>query len=1510
MSPWEFWIDVGGTFTDCIARSPSGELLPVKVLSSGVTKGQVAEVQGTNRIVDPSRRGELKEFWTGYDLRFLDEHGETIATAKIASFHPRMGVLSLEQMLPPSVGPGTRYEMTAGEEAPILAIRTALALRLKEPIPTVNVRLGTTRGTNALLTRRGARTAFITTKGFADVLLIANQDRPRLFDLDIQKPEPLFATVVEIDERIDADGAVLREPDEGAIRAQLVALRGSLPVVSGQWEELRQSSTTDNSPIDSLAICLLHSFSNAAHELLVERIAREIGFTEVSVSSRLAPLIKIVSRGDTTVMDAYLNPILRKYVGDLKSQISNRKSRALNHNSEISNQGPTLKLMTSAGGLVDADRFVGKDSILSGPAGGVIGFSRIAQQAGYPRAIGFDMGGTSTDVARFGGEYEYEFETKKAGVRIVAPMLAIETVAAGGGSICDFDGVKLVVGPQSAGADPGPACYGRGGPLTVTDLNLWLGRIVPSRFPFSLDHVAVERRLVDLMGRLPDSEAHRVSDAVHKTDETNKTDVSDEPHEPYSSHKSYQTVPPRQSSSLDELAHGLCQIANANMIRAIRKISVVRGYDPADYALVCFGGAGAQHACAIAESLGMRRILIHPLASLLSAYGIGLADVRRFGERSVLRAYDDVTADEFELLFTELEQAARAEVAAEGIPPERMKLPIRSLDLRYVGVESVIRVTCPGDGNYAARYAELHCQIYGYAHSDRKLEVTVARVEFVGMTVDPVTPRQEVVERKPEPDETMQTFFGGSRQETPVFFRENLHAGDKFNGPALISEPSSTIMVEPSWTVLVLDRGEILLMARAKSSRGKQARRLQSSNIDRRPRRQVEEFVTAFRLYLAANHIGMNRDRTLVAQEAFAIVGPFEATRLIDNLAAHPKGRLVAQPRIYRGLRQLAESGLITLTKTEDGRDVYSVASFDVIPTVIEASASNPKRQRGRMLPEVSDSTADVSPASDEFNAESRGTTALADASGYLPEATPCDPVLLEIFNNLFASIAEQMGVMLQKTSCSTNVKERLDFSCAIFDPSGNLIVNAPHIPVHLGAMGETVQRIIADNSDELSPTSVRRSGNSVFVTNDPYRGGSHLPDVTVITPVRDTAGRLIFFTANRAHHAEIGGIVPGSMPPFSKTLGEEGVLIRNFKLINNGLFCEADLRTLLLSGPYPTRAINDNVADIRAQVAANQLGVRQLLELVEKHSLAVVQTYMGHIQQAAATKMRLALSAIPDGTYQRTDHLDDGSPICATIIKQGDSASVDFTGTGPVLSSNLNANRAIVTAAVMYVFRCLINEDLPLNSGVMEPITIVLPECLLNPPEQANPALNPAVVGGNVETSQRVVDVLFGALNVASASQGTMNNLTFGDATFGYYETICGGSGATSNADGADAVHTHMTNTRLTDVEVIERRYPIRVHEFSIRKGSGGTGQHRGGDGIVRKLEFLKPLNVSLLTERRGPFAPFGLNDGQPGSLGQNTLLKAGESEAIDLGGKAQIQVQPGDVLTIQTPGGGGFGS
>ncbi|MFP6766620.1 MAG: hydantoinase B/oxoprolinase family protein [Planctomycetaceae bacterium] len=1266
MKPWEFWIDVGGTFTDCIARAPDDSLIAQKVLSSAVTKGQVQKLIGPDELLDPSRRSDPCDFWVGYPLRCLDSTGQPLVEAGVTAFDAATGRLTIDQVLPESVTPGTVYELVSPEEAPILAIRRTLALRLDEPIPEVQVRLGTTRGTNALLTREGAPTVLVTTRGFADVPLIGNQDRPRLFDLVIHKPEPLFERVVEVDERIDADGSVLRPPELDSVAAELRAARSA--------------------GIESVAICLLHSFANPEHELQVERVAREAGFEEISRSSRLSPLIKVVSRTDTTLVDAYLNPILRQYVSRLRESLGES----------------SLKIMTSAGGLIDADRFVGKDSILSGPAGGVIGFSRIAERAGFSHSIGFDMGGTSTDVSRYDGSYEREFETRKAGVRIVSPMLAIETVAAGGGSICHFDGVKLAVGPSSAGADPGPACYGRGGPLTVTDVNVHLGRVLPERFPFPLDTSVVTRRLETLCEQIADS-------------------------------------PMGRRYTPTELAEGFVQIANANMVRAIRNISVAKGYDPADYILVTFGGAGAQHACSIAAELGIQDVLVHPFAGILSAYGMGLADVRRFAERSVLRPLDDETLANLEDVFAELEEQASEEVRAEGVLDERIARPLRTLEIRYQGVEAAIAVPRPDDGDYASRYAQLHQQLYGYVHRARQLEITAARVEVIGTTADPPLETTDARERVPQPQSLTETVFDGQPHQTAVFLRNDLHPGDRIDGPAILCESTSTVVIEPGYTAEITVRDEVHI------------------------RRQSDE-------------------------------------------------------------------------------------------------------------------------------------TAASDVS------TAADPVMLEIFNNLFASIAEQMGLTLQRTSFSTNVKERLDFSCAIFSADGDLVVNAPHIPVHLGAMSETVKRILADNPGMVA--------GDVFVTNDPYRGGSHLPDVTVITPVHDPeSGQLLFFTASRAHHAEIGGIVPGSMPPFSKNLGEEGVLIRNFRLVDGGRSRETDLEQLLGNGEFPSRSIGDNLADVSAQVAANNSGVEQLRRLVERYTLPVVQAYMSHIQQAASRKMRLALAGIPDGTMRRTDHLDNGSPICVAISIDGETAKVDFSGTGPVMDSNLNANRAIVTAACLYVFRCLIAEDIPLNSGVLEPVTIELPECLLNPPEQANPAESAAVVGGNVETSQRVVDTLLGALGVAAASQGTMNNLTFGDETFGYYETICGGVGATPSASGTDAIHTHMTNTRLTDVEVIERRYPVRLHEFSIRHGSGGAGRHRGGAGIVRRIEFLKPLSVSILSERRGPHAPFGLDGGQSGQLGENTLLRDGDDVEQDLGGKVQINVSAGDILTIRTPGGGGVG-
>jgi 5-oxoprolinase (ATP-hydrolysing) len=1293
---WEFWIDVGGTFTDCMARSPDGTIRRHKLLSSGVTKGRIDErtashksshvggVSDAETIVDPLRRGDPPGFWIGWRLSILDDAGNVTDTATVIDFDAAASRLRLRGQAH-SPAPQAIYELHTDEEAPVVAIRYLLGLRRDEPIPPVVLRLGTTRGTNALITRTGARTALVTTRGFGDVLEIGYQARPRLFDLAIRKPPPLTAAVVEIDERITHNGRVLAAPQESVVRQQLQSLR--------------------DAGVESLAVCLLHADRHPAHEQLICRVASDVGFQEISRSSEAAPLPKLVARADTTVADAYLSPVLRDYVERLRASLP----------------GSQIRLLTSAGGLVAAEHFRGKDSVLSGPAGGVVGFSGVARAAGFDRAIGFDMGGTSTDVSRFDGRFELEYETQRAGVRLVAPTMAIETVAAGGGSICRFDGVKLVVGPESAGAEPGPACYGRGGPLTVTDINLYLGRLIAERFPFPLDHTATEQRLETLC---------------------DEVSVSGTTYTPL------------------ELAAGLLQIANANMAAAVRLVTVAKGADPGDYVLVAFGAAGPQHACAVARELGIELVLVHPDASILSALGAGLADVVRHRSCGIERPCDANGLESVRQQLDALEKEAVAEVRDEGVSAERIAAS-RSLDLRYRGVDSYLTIPWPADNDFATAFAAAHLRRYGYTHDDRPLEIAAARVEVVGRVAEPlpasrhVSPNSSPSERGPAKTVTAQ--FDGRPLETPVFERAALVAGDRIEGPAIVAEDRSITVVDPGWQAEVLSSGELLL---------------------------------------------------------------------VDG-----------------------DSGLA-------------------------------------------------------------GATPQSATSGALPQAPEeGDPVFLEVFNNLLAHIAEQMGVTLRNTASSVNVKERLDFSCAIFTADGRLVANAPHVPVHLGAMEETVRHTIAADSD-LRP-------GDVIATNDPYAGGSHLPDITVISPVHAAdSGELLFFTASRAHHAELGGITPGSMPPLSKNLAEEGVLIQNLKVVAGGRSRFDELRNTLLGGTYPTRDVAANLADVEAQVAANRQGASDLLALVARYSLPVVRAYMDHVQDAAEQKLRLVLARLPAGTHAFTDYLEtaDGTsvPIAVRFTihapESNPAATIDFTGTGPVVAGNLNANRAIVTAAVIYVLRMLIDEDMPLNHGVLRPIEIVLPECLLNPAPGPTPETTPAVVGGNVETSQRVVDVLLGALGLAGASQGTMNNVVFGDPSFGYYETICGGSGATADAPGASVVQIHMTNTRLTDPEILERRYPVRVQEFSVRRDSGGAGRQRGGDGARRKLEFLAPLELSLLTQRRGPHPPYGMAGGQPGAAGRNLLIRA-DGTTQELPGIAQLSVSPGDVLVVETPGGGGFG-
>ncbi|HZN34273.1 MAG TPA: hydantoinase B/oxoprolinase family protein, partial [Pirellulaceae bacterium] len=1099
---WQFWLDVGGTFTDCLARTPDGQLSRRKVLSSAVTKGR-AIVVGNDMIVDPARR-EPDGFWVGYVLRLLNDQGVVSGQSQVGlSVSGRLWLKDRSA----AFDQGRQYELVSPEEAPILAIRQFLGLRLDQPIPPCSVRLGTTRGTNALLTRRGAKTAFVTTRGLADVLRIGYQNRPQLFELAIKKPQPLFELTAEIDERIAADGSILLAPSAEQVRAELSRLKAA--------------------GIESLAICLLNSYANPQHEEQVAKIAGELGFAEISTSTQVSPLMKLVPRGDTTVVDAYLNPVLRQYVERLAASLAsgrrqppdNVASSAIEPDREAhASRSPTeLRLMTSAGGLAGSGQFTGKDSILSGPAGGVVGFSRVAEAAGFTTAIGFDMGGTSTDVARYDGRFEYEYETQKAGVRIAAPMLAIETVAAGGGSICRYDGMKLVVGPDSAGADPGPACYGRGGPLTVTDCNLILGRLLPEHFPFPLDRAAVERRLAEVASQLA-SGRREPPDGVISPATPNYREAD-------------------ASRSPEELAEGFLRIANANMAAAIRSISLAKGYDPRDYALVAFGAAGPQHACAVAEELGITKVLIHPDAGVLSALGIGLADVVKHRAAGVYARFESLTA-ELRSSLDELERQVRLDVIAEGIAPERTEI-VRSLDLRYAGTDAAITVAEPGSGDFAASFIAQHQRLYGYVHQQRPLEVVAARVQATGRSAAVLERSQALPPVRSEPADIQWRHIGG-RVQAKLHHRDLLAPGSVIEGPAIIVEELTTTIVDPGWQAVQLSGGELVL----------------TQSSARTPH----------------SHIGDERAAE-IAKEAF---------------------------RSGKTIRELMRESEI-----------------------------------------IDSSTA--------------------------------DPAQLEVFNNHLTAIATQMGITLRNTSMSVNVKERLDFSCAIFTAEGDLVVNAPHIPVHLGAMGQTVKQVLADNP-RLKP-------DDVIVTNDPYRGGSHLPDVTVVTPVFDGES-LLFFTASRAHHAEIGGVTPGSMPPFSKSLAEEGVLLRNVLAVDGGQSRLDELRNLLAGGKFPSRSVEANLADITAQIAANQQGANDLRHMVERYSLPVVQAYMRHIQEAAERKLRAAIAKLPPGLREFIDHLDDDTQIAVKIVVGDDHMLIDFLGTGPVSAGNLNANRAIVTAA------------------------------------------------------------------------------------------------------------------------------------------------------------------------------------------------------------------------------------
>ncbi len=1331
---WRVWIDTGGTFTDCLAVDPAGRCRRAKVLSSSALRGTIIERLDATRVRVRQKWDAPDDLVAGFAFRLLDASSDERAPApsglrpggaelRVARFEAEASVLALDGALPPHARPGAPFEVGCDEEAPLLAARLATGTPAGRPLPAIAMRLGTTRGTNALLERRGVPTALFITRGFGDLLRLGTQARPDLFALDVRKSEPLYDAVVETAGRLAADGAELVPVDLDALAAPADRLlaRG----------------------VRVAAVALMHSHRSSSHERAVARFLRKRGFTHVSCSSDLAPFIKLFPRAVTSVIDACLSPVIDDYLTRVASALTGHGGPFGRHGqgarippvsgadaSPASGPSSSFHVMTSAGGLVRAGGYHAKDSLLSGPAGGVAGAAVAGRRSGFDRVIAFDMGGTSTDVARYDGDYEYVFEHEVGGAHLVAPALAIESVAAGGGSICRFDGQRLGVGPESAGATPGPACYAAGGPLTLSDVNLLLGRLAPDRFEIPIDP------------RLARTELDRVRKAL--------ADAG-------------------QYAQPDALLAGFIDIADERMADAIRRISLQRGYDPSDYALVAFGGAGAQHACGVAGRLGIGAILVPPDAGLLSALGIGHALIERFAERQVLARLDQVEG-ELEALLAGLSDQARAAVRDEGVPYDAIDVRRRIVNCRFVGQDATLPIEFEPGVPIREAFQTRYRQFYGHQPTDRPVEVESLRV-VASTRPDQVAEESpgETVEHPPSPSGTQQAIFAGQWLETPVFDRETLAPGATIAGPALIFEPHSATVIDTGWTARIDAAGAIIL-------------------------RRGDPLAS-----LAAD--GAARSRR-----------------------SQPTGR--------RGDR--------------------------------EPGGPSPSKQ-----PKEGDGPRDR------------------------PEA-----VRLELFTSRFRAIAVEMGAMLQRTALSVNVKERLDFSCAVLDADGELVVNAPHIPVHLGALGLCVRRLM--RTIDMQP-------GDAIVTNHPACGGAHLPDITVVTPVFTGEAGLFGFVASRAHHAEIGGSRPGSMPPSARTLAEEGAVIAPMHLLRGGQADWDGMRRVLTAGPYPTRAVEDNLADLAAAVAANHRGAAALAALAERHGPDTVAHYMAALKALAERHIRAALARLGDGVYEASEQLDDGSPIRVRIVIAGDSATIDFAGSAPVHPGNLNATPAIVRSAVIYVLRLLIAEPLPLNEGLMRAVELRVPRGMLNPDFGDDPSSAPAVVGGNVETSQRIVDTLLKALGLAACSQGTMNNTLFGNERLGYYETVCGGVGAGPDFDGASAVHSHMTNTRITDPEVIEHRYPVRVERFEIRAGSGGAGRRRGGDGAVRELRFLAPMSLSVLSQHRRE-GPYGLFGGQPGSPGRNRVVRA-DGTVVELGSIDACEMAPGDRFILETPGGGGFG-
>ncbi|MCU0470322.1 MAG: hydantoinase B/oxoprolinase family protein [Arcicella sp.] len=1252
-------IDTGGTFTDCVATDNLGNHYRTKILSNSTIRGEITEQ------ISP-KRFKIKQSWylkrdILKDYLFLILRTTFQSTVKY--FDIQNAILEIEDELPESFeNQSISFALTALEEAPVLGARLITETALNESFPPLKMRIGSTKGTNALLEMKGAKTAFLVTKGFKDLLVIGNQARPDIFALQILRPEPLYHRVIEIDEQIDSQGNILRGLNENP------------------FEELLQSFK--NQGVESIAICLKNAYKNNIHEKKIAKICKQY-FQFVNISTELSKQIKFLDRAETTVVNAYLSPIISQYLQRIIQKLPEQD----------------LKVMTSAGSLVNADAFYAKDSLFSGPAGGVVGASVIAQQANYQQFIAFDMGGTSTDVARFDNGFEYQFAQKIGNAHILSPSLAIETVAAGGGSICSFDGYKLSVGPESAGATPGPACYGAGGPLTITDVNLLLGRLDTKQFSIPVFPEKAKQKCLEVLQNTVNQDV----------------DCS--------------------------VLEGFRQIANEKMAEAVRKISIAKGYDLQNFALVAFGGAGGLHACGVAEILQIKTILLPKDAGLLSAFGISKAKVERFVEASILEVFTIQVHQSLEKKFSEMQEEVFQQLIYDGVSAENLEVKTKLLFLRFKGQDSSIKVEMADFETIISAFKEKYTSIFGHWVDNREIELESLRIiaSEKSNSSDAIPNIENLYQQYiPKPAHFSEAWVNNQWQKIPVFIRDDLKIGAVIQGFALLLDRFSTTVIEQHW-----------------------------------------EF----------------------------------------SIDKHGAG---------------------------------------ILKNISKEILENPNNQN-----EI------------EQQNERAG---------------------LELFTNRFMSIAENMGVLLQRTALSVNVKERLDFSCALLDAQAELIANAPHIPVHLGSLGVCVRSV-------LEHISIQKG--DVVITNHPKFGGSHLPDITLVSAVYSVDNELIGYVANRCHHSEVGGIRPASMPPYSSNLAEEGVVIPPMYLVKNGQVCWDDITQVLTNALYPTRSLSENLADLNAALAANKNGEIALMNMVEKYGINQVHHYMKLLKDYSTQKTTERLLKFGTGIYQATERLDDDSLLQVKVEIADNECIIDFSGSTKTHKGNLNANVAIVNSVVVYVLRLLLNEKIPLNDGILKAVKLIIPSgSILNPDFSDNPQECPAVVGGNVELSQRLTDTLLKAFGVTACSQGTMNNFLFGNANFGYYETICGGSGAGDGFAGTSGVHTHMTNTRITDAEVFELRYPVQLNRFEIRENSGGKGKFNGGNGIIREVTFLEPVEVSLLRQHIKQ-TPYGLQGGEDGLSGSHYLQKANGDLVVE----SEFSVEKGDILSILTPGGGGFG-